>query len=191
MITSTTTTRRASRTSSSATPRAPKIVEDLEMPVRELQTEWIPDEGAWPSLTTRGVHGRPPRRPGPRPSCADTPGLASALLENGLQRAGEDVGRACALGQEAAQQARRSAGERRDRTQEVAGSSPASSILRPGQRRWAVGFALTRRTGVNGLRRPATARARWPWSLPRLRRPGRRAGSGLCGDRASQAGASD
>ena len=36
----------------------PNIAEDLEMAVGELQTEWIPDEGAWPSLTTRGVHGR-------------------------------------------------------------------------------------------------------------------------------------
>ena len=49
---------------------------------------------------------------------------------------------------------------------------------------------LRRRTGVNGLRRRATARARWPWSPLRSRRPGRRAGSGRCGDRASQAGAS-
>src|ERR1043166_4259260 len=55
------------------------------------------------------------------------PVIAVVLLENGLQTVGEGVGGADAEVREATSQAEFRRKERRDRTQEVAGSSPASS----------------------------------------------------------------
>jgi hypothetical protein len=57
-----------------------------------------------------------------------SPMVSVVLLENRLQSVGEGVGGTTPQAREAASQAESRPRERRDRTQEVAGSSPASSI---------------------------------------------------------------
>jgi hypothetical protein len=66
-------------------------------------------------------------------------GRGVVVLENGLQTVGEGVGGAVLWARKAPNQAVSRPGERRDRTQEVAGSSPASSIKTAGNRRFFFG----------------------------------------------------
>jgi hypothetical protein len=84
------------------------------------------------------------------------------VLENDLQCVGEDVGGGSALGQEAAKHAKWLAGERRYRTQEVAGSSPASSTSkRPAERAFFVlrrGYENVQNRGVVKFRSSSRGR---------------------------------
>jgi hypothetical protein len=65
------------------------------------------------------------------PVARSVPNGSVVLLENGLQSVGEDVGGTYLQPREAPSQAESRPQERRDRTQEVAGSSPASSMKPP------------------------------------------------------------
>ena len=67
---------------------------------------------------------------GPHSDALRSP-LGVVSMENGLQSVGDPVGGTVRSRQKVATQAKFSAGERRDRTQEVAGSSPASSMKPP------------------------------------------------------------
>jgi hypothetical protein len=92
------------------------------------------------------------------------------LLENGLQSVGEGVGGADAEAPEAASQAEFRPKERRDRTQEVAGSSPASSTS---QRRVSAAARFTGETRFPRL--PLVMLTRFPRRTGTVLRPQRAA----------------